>query len=107
VRALAVTGNARAAQLPDVPSMAESGLAAVDATPFFGLIGPAKLARATVAQLATAASAATRSGPLNKRLLELGFVPVGSSADAFKVQLDQEIAKWSAVIKAGNIKPNA
>jgi tripartite-type tricarboxylate transporter receptor subunit TctC len=107
VRALAVTGNARAAQLPDVPSMAESGLAAVDATPFFGLIGPARLAQSTVAQLSTAASAAVRSGPLNQRLLELGFVPVGSTADAFKVRLDREIAKWADVIKAGNIKPNA
>jgi tripartite-type tricarboxylate transporter receptor subunit TctC len=107
VRALAVTGSTRAVQLPDVPSMAESGLAKVDATPFFGLIGPAKLAKSTVEQLATTASAAARSGPLNKRLLELGFVPVGSTADAFKLRLGQEIAKWAAVIKAGNIKPNA
>ena len=107
VRALAVTGTRRAAQLPDVPTMAESGLAAVDATPFFGLIAPAKLSRKTVDQLSSAASSAVRSGPLNKRLLEMGFVPVGSTADEFRTRLASETAKWAAVIKAGNIKPNA
>lgn len=107
VRALAVTGGSRAAQLPDVPTMAESGLAAVDATPFFGLVAPAKLARRTVDQLSNAASTAVRAGPLNKRLVEMGFVPVGSTADEFKTRLASETAKWAAVIKAGNIKPNA
>ena len=107
VRALAVTGNTRAAQLPDVPSMAESGLGAVDATPFFGLVGPARLAPDHVERLATAASSAVRTGRLHQRLLELGFVPVGSTAEAFRTRLAQEIAKWSGVIKAGGIKPNA
>ncbi|MGJ7490514.1 Bug family tripartite tricarboxylate transporter substrate binding protein [Variovorax sp. ZT4R33] len=107
VRALAVTGARRAAQLPDVPTMQEAGLPSVDATPIFGLIGPAKLPPATVSQLAAAAANAVRTGALHQKLTELGFVPVGSSSDEFKTRIRQEIEKWTAVVKAGNIKPNA
>ncbi|MFZ3118775.1 MAG: tripartite tricarboxylate transporter substrate-binding protein [Variovorax sp.] len=57
VRALAVTGARRAPQLPDVPTMQEAGLPSVDATPIFGLIGPAKLPPTTVALLSLRISA--------------------------------------------------
>ncbi|MBU4609344.1 tripartite tricarboxylate transporter substrate binding protein [Achromobacter sp. GG226] len=107
VRALAVTGDARSPRLPDVPTMAEAGLPAVDATPFFGLIGPAGLSPQTVSQLSQAASEAVRSGPLRERLVEMGFVPVGSTHDEFAQRLQAEIAKWREVIRVGGIKPDA
>jgi tripartite-type tricarboxylate transporter receptor subunit TctC len=107
VRALAVTGTRRAPQLPDVPTMQEAGLPAVDAMPIFGLIGPAKLAPDVVARLSTTAADAVQSGPLHKKLVELGFVPVGSNSQQFKLRIRQEIEKWTAVVKSGNIKPNA
>jgi tripartite-type tricarboxylate transporter receptor subunit TctC len=107
VRALAVTTPTRAPQLPDVPTMAQAGLPSVNATPLFGLIGPGRLPPAIVDALSTAASAAVRADPLNKRLLELGFVPVGSTAPEFKARIAQEIQTWASVIKAGNIKPDA
>ncbi|MES2912210.1 MAG: tripartite tricarboxylate transporter substrate binding protein [Pseudomonadota bacterium] len=107
VKALAVTGSTRAAQLPQVPTMAESGLAAVDASPLFGLIAPSKLPQALLDRLAAVAGPSVSSGALNARLKEMGFIPAGSSPDEFRVRIDSEIKKWSAVIKAGNIKPNA
>lgn len=107
VRALAVTGTNRAAQLPQTPTMAESGLPSVDATPLFGLVAPAKLPAALLEKLAAAAGPSVRSGPLNSKLREMGFIPVGSTPDEFKTRIESEIRKWSAVIKAGNIKPNA
>jgi len=107
VRALAVCGTTRSALLPQVPTMAESGLPAVDATPLFGLIAPAKTPPAVLAKLSTAASSAVREGPLHKRLVELGFVPVGSTADEFRARIDSEIAKWTEVVRKGNIKPTA
>ncbi len=107
VKAMAVTGSARAAQLPQVPTMAEAGLAAVDASPLFGLIAPAKLPQALLDRLATVAGPSVSSGPLNARLKEMGFIPAGSSPEEFRARIDSEIKKWSAVIKAGNIKPNA
>jgi tripartite-type tricarboxylate transporter receptor subunit TctC len=107
VRALAVTGARRAPQLPDVPTMQEAGMPSVDATPIFGLIGPAKLPPSTVSLLSSAAAGAVRAGPLHQKLMELGFVPVGSTAEEFRARIRQEIDKWAAVVKAGNIKPNA
>lgn len=107
VRALAVTGTRRAAQLPDTPTMQEAGLPSVDATPIFGLIGPARLAPDTVSRLSSTAAQAVRAGPLHQKLVELGFVPVGSTAEEFRARIRQEIEKWAAVVKAGNIKPNA
>jgi tripartite-type tricarboxylate transporter receptor subunit TctC len=106
VRALAVTGASRAVQLPDVPAMAESGLPSVDAAPLFGLIGPAGLAAPLVEHLGKAASSAVRTGVLNKKLAELGFIPIGSSPAEFSARIEAEIIKWAEVVKAGNIKPN-
>lgn len=107
VRALAVTGTARAAQLPDVPTMAEEGFASVDAAPLFGLIAPAGLAAPLAERLGQIASTEVKSGPLNRKLIELGFIPIGSSPAEFKARIDAEITKWSAIVKAGNIKPNS
>jgi tripartite-type tricarboxylate transporter receptor subunit TctC len=107
VRALAVTGVSRAVQLPDVPAMAESGLPSVDAAPLFGLIGPAGLAAPLVEHLGEAASSAVRTGVLNRKLAELGFIPIGSSPAEFSARIEAEIIKWAAVVKAGNIKPNS
>jgi tripartite-type tricarboxylate transporter receptor subunit TctC len=106
VRALAVTGTARAAQLPDVPTMTEAGFASVDAAPLFGLIAPAGLPAPLVERLGQIASTEVKSGPLNKKLVELGFIPIGNSPTEFKATIETEINKWTAIVKAGNIKPN-
>ncbi|MBA2961374.1 tripartite tricarboxylate transporter substrate binding protein [Ramlibacter sp. MAH-25] len=104
VRALAVTSATRAGQLPQVPTMKEAGLPAVDASPLFGLVAPAKTPQPVLEKLAAAAQAA-RSGTAQARLSELGFTPVGSSPEEFRARIEAEIAKWTAVIRAGNIKP--
>jgi tripartite-type tricarboxylate transporter receptor subunit TctC len=107
VRPLAVTGSVRAAQLPDVPTMAEAGLASVDASPLFGLVAPAKTPAGRVRKLGEAASSAVKAGPLNKKLSELGFIAVGSTPTAFATRIEAEIAKWAKVIADGKIKPHA
>jgi tripartite-type tricarboxylate transporter receptor subunit TctC len=107
VRALAVTGAARAAQLPDVPTMTEAGFASVDAAPLFGLIAPAGLPAPLVERLGQIASTEVKSGALNKKLTELGFIPIGSSPAEFRARVETEINKWTAIVKAGNIKPNS
>jgi tripartite-type tricarboxylate transporter receptor subunit TctC len=104
VRALAVTGQ-RAAQLPDVPTMAEAGLAGVDSSPLFGIVAPAAVPAAIVARLSETAAGAVK-GALNARLTEIGYVPVGSSPAQFRTRIDSEIDKWTRIIQAGNIKPS-
>jgi tripartite-type tricarboxylate transporter receptor subunit TctC len=104
VRALAVTSKERAPQLPQIPTTAEVGLAAVDTSPLFGLIAPARVPRPVLDKLAAAAQG-VRAGPVHGRLTEMGFIPVGSGSDDFRKRIDLEIAKWTGVVKAGNIKP--
>ncbi len=104
VRALAVTGQ-RVAQLPDVPTMSEAGLPAVDAMPLFGLVGPAALPADMVDRLSQVAGTAFRNDPLRARATELGFVPVGSSPAEFRARIDDEIAKWTRIVEKGNIQP--
>ncbi|MGE0797985.1 MAG: Bug family tripartite tricarboxylate transporter substrate binding protein [Lautropia sp.] len=105
VRALAVTGSTRSTLLPDVPSMAEAGLPAVDAMPLFGLIAPARVPAEIRERVAAIAAGSVRSGPLHKRLSDRGFTPIGSSPDEFKARIDREIDKWSGLVKAAGIKP--
>jgi tripartite-type tricarboxylate transporter receptor subunit TctC len=105
VRALAVTGEDRVAQLPDVPTMAEAGLPAVDATPIFGIVGPAALPPPIIDKLAEVAGKAFKSEPLRSKVAELGFVSVGSSPPEFAARIDDEVAKWARIVEKGNIQP--
>jgi tripartite-type tricarboxylate transporter receptor subunit TctC len=103
-RALGVTGE-RIASLPDVPSMAEAGYSAVDASPLFGMVAPAKVSEAIIAKLSVNDAKGIKNDPLRSRLIEMGFVPVGSTADEFKTRIDAEITKWAAIIEKGHLQP--
>jgi tripartite-type tricarboxylate transporter receptor subunit TctC len=104
VRALGVTGP-RSSHLPDVPSLAEAGLAGVDASPLFGMVAPAALPEAIVARLSETATGAVRAGVPHERLVEIGYLPVGSSPAEFRARIDLEVDKWTRIIETANIKP--
>ena len=78
-RALAMVGE-RSPLLPDVPTMTEAGLSGVDAALMFGLVAPAATPAAMLKALNDAAAASVRTDPLRARLVELGYVPIGSRA---------------------------
>jgi tripartite-type tricarboxylate transporter receptor subunit TctC len=104
-RALAMVGS-RSDLLPDLPTMEEAGLGGVDAALMFGLVAPAATAPKIVTRLAEAAATSVRTDPLRARLVELGYVPVGSPPDEFRARLASDITKWSRIVEAGNIRPN-
>jgi len=104
LRALGST-TGRIAQLPDVPSMAEVGLPTVDAAPDFGIVAPANLPEAILAQLGTVAQAALKSDDLRRRLDEIGYETIGSTPQQYVAHIDTSIEKWRHVVTAGNIKP--
>jgi tripartite-type tricarboxylate transporter receptor subunit TctC len=104
-RALGMVGE-RSPLLPDVPTMAEAGLAGIDAALMFGIVVPAATPATIIRRLSDAAAAAVSTAPLRGRLEELGYVPIGSSPDAFRTRIAADIAKWSRIIENGNIKPN-
>src|SRR4051812_10942550 len=103
--ALGMVGE-RSPLLPDVPTMAEAGLAGIDAALMFGIVVPVATSAAIVNRLSEAAAASVRTEPLRGRLEELGYVAIGSTADKFRARIAADIAKWSRIIEAGNIKPN-
>ncbi|MGY8524452.1 Bug family tripartite tricarboxylate transporter substrate binding protein [Paracidovorax citrulli] len=105
MRALAVTAAKRTAELPNVPTMAEEGLAGVNAEPLFGLVAPARTPRDIVERVSSTVAASVRNGELNRRLQGMGFIPVGSTPEEFARTIGQQIERWGEVIRKGNIKP--
>jgi tripartite-type tricarboxylate transporter receptor subunit TctC len=105
VRALGITSATRHFHLPDVPTMTEAGLAGIDSAPLFGMVAPAATPPAVLARLNAAAAGAVKSDALNARLIEIGYVPVGSTGEEFRARIESEIDKWTRIIQAANIKP--
>jgi len=104
VRAVAVTGTSRFASLPDVPTVAESGLPGFESSFWSGLLVP----RATPAPLIAALNAALQqvlSEPdVGRRLRELGTEPAGGSPAEFAAVIAADHARWGDVIRAGNLR---
>jgi tripartite-type tricarboxylate transporter receptor subunit TctC len=106
LRALATTGPARAALLPDVPTMTEAGFAQVDAALVNALIGPAGLPEPIVQRLAEASRSALGSPPVRARLGELGFDVVAADPAETRGRFDAEIPRWEEIVRRGGITPD-
>jgi tripartite-type tricarboxylate transporter receptor subunit TctC len=104
VRALAVTTAQRAKALPDVPTVAESGLPGYDASVWWGFLGPAGMAPDLVARINADLAAALRDPVVLTALEKMGATPVGSSPQEFDAYMRAEAAKWEPVLKEANIK---
>jgi tripartite-type tricarboxylate transporter receptor subunit TctC len=104
VRALAVAGAKRAESMPNVPTVAESGLPDFEASAWFGLVAPAKTPTAVLAKLTDAVNKALTSSDVVKRFRELGAEPGSSSGAAYSTFLKAETNKWADVIRASGAK---
>jgi tripartite-type tricarboxylate transporter receptor subunit TctC len=104
LKPLAVTGGSRAAALPNVPTFAESGLAAVEASTFWGVLAPAGTPQAAIAKLSEAFRAGVTHSAVQERLRSLGFEPIGGDAAAYAENLRSETAKWAQVVQRANVK---
>lgn len=105
LRAIAVSGTRRSAVLPDVPTIAEAGLAGYDATSWYGMLAPAATPRPAISRLGDESVKALAAPDLRERLLALGIEPAKGGVDEFAGYLEAEIAKWAKVIKAAGIPP--
>jgi tripartite-type tricarboxylate transporter receptor subunit TctC len=106
IRALAVTGRTRAPQLPDVPTVAESGYPDLIVTSWQAAGAPAKTPREIVARLNDAAVKALRSPDIRERLTQIGFDVVASTPDEFGKFMKDEVERWNKVVQRGGIKPD-
>jgi len=105
LRALAVTSARRSEGLPDVPTVAESGLPGYDSTQWYGVLAPAGTPRDIVARLHDEIVRALRDAEVGKRLAADGAEPVGSSPEEFAAFIKSESEKWAKVAQAAGIKP--
>jgi tripartite-type tricarboxylate transporter receptor subunit TctC len=104
VRPLAVTTLMRTAVLPDIPTVAELGIAGFDATTWHGVVAPAGTPPEIIAALHRATVAALNDPVTRKALGDLGVDIVGSSPAEFAAYIKAEIPKWSAVVKAAGAR---
>jgi tripartite-type tricarboxylate transporter receptor subunit TctC len=105
LRALAVTSIRRSEGLPDVPTVAESGLAGYDSTQWYGVLAPAGTPKEIVARLHDEIVRALRDAEVGKRLAADGAEAVGSSPEEFAAFIRSESEKWAKVASAAGIKP--
>ena len=104
LRALAVTFPSRLPELPNVPTLAEAGVADVVAGTWFALMAPAATPVPIVRKLEAAARQIGASDDFKARMKSLSGTPVGGTADELTAQMKAEVQRWSAVVKAANIK---
>ena len=104
VRPLAVTSSKRVTELPDVPTLAESGLPGFDVTTWSGIYVPAGTPRGIVNQLNAEVNRMVQQPEVRERILSIGLVPVGGTPAALGDYLKLEIARWAKVVKEAGIK---
>jgi tripartite-type tricarboxylate transporter receptor subunit TctC len=102
--ALAATSLRRSAALPDLPTIAESGLPGFDAVLSYGLLAPAGTPRPIVERLNKELRAALATEEVRRRLLQEGAEPMPTTPEEHAAVIDREESKWSAIIRSAGIK---
>lgn len=107
LRALAVTSAQRSAVLPDLPTVAEAGGAALkgfEASSWFGLLAPAATPADVASRIQQETAKALASPAMKERLLGMGAIPSGNTPQEFARHIDAETRKWAQVVKVSGAK---
>jgi tripartite-type tricarboxylate transporter receptor subunit TctC len=104
LRALAVTNAARSPLLPDVPTIAESGLPGFSAAIRYGLVAPAGTPRAIIDRLNAELVAALAAEDVRARLASEGGTPLPGSPEDYAAEIDREEAKWGELVRRLNLQ---
>ncbi len=104
LRALAVTSPQRVPDLPDVPTVAESGLPGFNVVYWFGLFAPAGTPRELINTINSATNRVLRLPETREKFGVQGMVPGGGTPEELGTFLKAEIAKWGKVVKDANIR---
>jgi len=105
LRALGVTSVERTAVAPEVPTIAESGVAGYEAVQWYGLLAPAHTPRDIITRLHRELAAILQTADVKERFAVDGGDPGGNMPEAFARYIKTEIEKWARVAKAAGIKP--
>ncbi|MGB6966348.1 MAG: tripartite tricarboxylate transporter substrate binding protein [Xanthobacteraceae bacterium] len=105
IRALAVTSARRSTLMPQLPTLAESGLPGFDATLTYGLLAPAGTPKPIIDRLNKELRAALADADVQKRIINEGGEPAPTTPAEHAAVIDREETKWSAVIRDAGIEP--
>jgi tripartite-type tricarboxylate transporter receptor subunit TctC len=103
LRALVYAGRERTQLMPNVPTVAESGLPGYEGVLWIGLMAPAATPKPAIDRLAAAAARAVKTPALIERFRRDGIDPVGGTSDAFRERIAREIPQWRDVGRAAKI----
>jgi tripartite-type tricarboxylate transporter receptor subunit TctC len=104
LRALAVTTQSRSSNLPDVPTVIESGVPGYEVASWNGIAAPAKTPQAVIDRLNKEINAVLALPDVKQRFAELGVVPQGGTPEELNGLLTKEIAKWKDVVAKAKIE---
>ena len=104
IRAVALMGARRSAQLPDVPTTVESGLPKLVANIWYGMLAPRGTSTLIVNQLNQNVLTALQRDEIRERLVNVGVYPVGSSPSEFAAFAAEERSRWASVIRVAKIE---
>jgi tripartite-type tricarboxylate transporter receptor subunit TctC len=104
IRALAVTSPQRSSELPDVPTMAESGYPGLTTVTYYGFWGPAGTPAEVVNKINGEINEALKSPELRANLTRLGFEPTGGSPQDFAKLIAEQLEKWTPIVKSSGFQ---
>ena len=104
VRMLAITSSRRSSHAPDLPTVAESGIAGYEATSWYGFFAPAATPREIVGRLSTALADAVNSTEVRDRIRGMLYEPRTTTPEELGAMLRAELARWSRVAKSARIE---
>jgi len=103
LRVLAVMGDTRASQLPDVPTLMQSGVAGFDVSSWNALAAPAKTPKEVIARLNREIAAAVNSPDVKKKLYDLNVEARSSTPEQLGALLQSDIKRWTEVINRAGV----
>lgn len=104
LRALAVTTARRVPQVPDMPTIAESGLPGFDVAPWNGVVAPGKTPPEIVNRLSETIQRIVREQAFRDKMFEIGSDPIGDTPEQFRATVASDIKRWSRIVKEAGIK---
>jgi len=104
LRAIAVTSAQRSPALPNIPTIAESGLPGFEASSWFGLLAPAGTPPAIVARVNADVNEWLQTAEAKEKLLAQGAIPAGGTPEQFAAHIRAETEKWAKVVKVSGAK---
>ena len=102
---LAVSSPKRYSRLPEVPTVAESGVKGYEAAQWYGVVAPAGTPPAIVTKLATEVNAIVAQPDVAERFYSQGIEPVGSTPEEFAAFIKASVVKYAKIVKALGVKP--